>query len=303
MIVNIRSILVYQLAVLVNFKYISLICLGLVKVILTQKQACNAYKCKTLGNNACMKPETGVEKTIDLEECQSYNYCNFDKTSSLGNCEKTTYLSGQFIGGPCNTPADCRENQATCIDNKCTFATPTCTDDYSCAIGQFCGNKNETLTCVPQVAIGENCTKTSECVNTAMCRKSTSKCVEALTLEDGEAALFEERFLCKSGFSLDSKCSRAVLKSEGVCDSVCTYSYNGTETNSSSACVCGMNSNGDKYCNYGYNSTEHDTVMDLKTRYLNKNNSVACHTSERFTPCISQAFDKQGGNVTHHAFR
>jgi hypothetical protein len=133
-----------------------------------------------------------------------------------------------------------------------------------------------------------------------MCRSSDKKCTKVLSLKDGEVATTAESFLCESGFSLEGKCSMATLKTEGACETSCTYMSNGTEINSTSACVCGKNTNGDKYCNFGSNSTQHNNTINLKMKYLNANNTVVCHTSERFTPCVSQALEALDKNTTTH---
>lgn len=122
-------------------------------------------------------------------------------------------------------------------------------------------------------------------------------CTEVLSLKEGEVATTAEAFLCQSGFSLEGKCSSAMLKTTGTCDGICTYTNNGTEVNSTSACVCGKNTQGESYCNFGNNSTQLNTVMALKKKNLN---NINCHTTERFTPCLSQAFETN--STTHNNF-
>jgi len=63
--------------------------------------------------------------------------------------------------------------------------------------------KNETKVCSSQVNVGESCTRTEECVNTAGCQSSSKKCVQYFSLEDGADANNSERNLCKSGFVLN----------------------------------------------------------------------------------------------------
>merc|ERR1712100_791222 len=116
-----------------------------------------------------------------------------------------------------------------------------------------------------------------------------------------EAATFPERMLCQSAFVLENKCSNATLVSKNAtCNTTCEYSKDGkpeNNVNSTSACVCGKNNNGDKYCNYGTDSAEFLADLSLRKRYLNKENK-GCHTTERFSPCRSAIM---AVNTTSHA--
>ena len=287
---------------MVNFKQISFVFLGLAKVIFSQ-DSCMKYECTNnlVPDTFCMKRANATN--VDLEECGANNYCDYDKTTFDGICKDFSYLSKQFVGGPCNADTDCR--QGTCVNNVCSANITTCATNYDCAIGAFCGsvtvNGTATAGCVPQLAVGATCSKNTDCVNTAICRTSNKVCTQVLTLENGEVASSTENLLCKSGFSLDGVCSSATLKTTGVCNGTCTYVNNGTEVNSTTACVCGKNTNGDRFCNFGANSQQLLNVLNLQRKYLNLNNTVLCHTSERFTPCMSQSFDKNNAN-THNSF-
>jgi hypothetical protein len=284
---------------MVNFKHISFVFLGLAKVILSQN-SCMRYECTNniLPDTFCMK-RANATNVVDLEECRENNYCEYDKTNFDGICKNFSYLSKQFVKGPCNVDGDCR--QGTCVSNVCTATITTCTNDYDCAIGDFCGKTGDVAACTPQLAVGATCTKTSECVNTAMCRSSNNVCTQVLTLNAGDVVAANEAFLCASGFALDGVCSVATLKTTGVCDGTCTYNNNGTDVNSTTSCLCGKNTNGDRYCNFGTNSPQLNNTLNLKRKYLNLNNTVLCHTSERFTPCMSQSFDRKEAN-THNSF-
>jgi hypothetical protein len=258
------------------------------------------YECvNNLISGTCMKPANTTN--VDLQVCSERNYCDYDKTSFGGFCKPTEYAGKQFIGGPCNTKSDCRlvSQMTDCVGNVCVDSSSNCKTNYDCEIGKFC-NGTEVKVCVDQLPVNTICENSFQCENTALCRSSNKQCTTVLTLKDGEDASVTEAFLCQSGFSLEGKCSSATLKTTGVCNGVCTYNNNGTEVNSTSACVCGKNFNGDRFCNFGADSTEHKAVMDLKRQYLNVNNTVACHTSERFTPCVSQAFEKN--STTHNKF-
>lgn len=281
---------------MVNFKSISLVFIGIIKIISTQTPSCMKYECdNTLLSKKCMRPANTTN--TDLKTCTGRNYCNFDPTLRDGNCQAINYLSKQFIGGPCNTKDDCL-NASDCTDNKCTSTSTDCTKDTDCSIGQFCGLKNANKVCSSQMNVGESCTRNEECVNTAGCQSSSNKCVQYFSLEDGADAKNSERSLCKSGFVLNDKCSSASLVTKGVCTSECSYQFNGTVTNSTDLCVCGKNFNGDRYCTFGANSTEHVNSMNMIMEFFN--NTHPCHTTERFVPCVSQGFDRN--STTHFAF-
>jgi len=254
------------------------------------------YECTNdLIANTCMKKVNSTN--TDLEVCGANLYCNYDANND-GLCKDFSYISKQFIGGPCNTPADCRGTNPTCVNNVCVADTTTCTTDYDCAINSFCGPQGNITTCVAQKSETNECTKTSECKNNLMC--NNGKCTKILSIEDGELVKATDKLLCKSGFVLDGKCSSASLKSNGTCTDKCTYVNNGTEINSTTSCVCGKNFNGDRYCNFGADSVQHKNYMDLIRPYLNLNLTEKCHGTERFTPCISSAFDRN--STTHNNF-
>lgn len=286
---------------MVNLKQISFVFLGLAKVIFSQ-QSCMKYEENTnLPSGTCYKNVNNTN--TDLKLCRDHQYCDYnmmDKTVA-GNCKEINYLTGQFLGGPCNEDKDCRQvsAQVKCTANKCTLADQTtCADDYSCAIGQFCGKKNDTNACLSQVAVDEACTRNEECVNDALCRKSNGKCTKVATLKMGDDAQRNEYMLCESGFVLDNKCSMATLSGNNTCTGKCQYEFNNTQINSTMACRCGKNFIGERFCDYGFNSTEQRAIFTAKMDNLNNKN---CHTTERLTPCISSAIRQDNTTVEGRA--
>lgn len=284
---------------MVNFKSLSLVFVGIIKLISSQTPTCMKYECdSTLLSKTCLRKANSTN--TDLKTCSGRNYCKFDVDA--GNCQATNYLSKQFIGGPCKVKSDCiivSDATTDCKDNICVDSSVNCGKDADCAIGQFCNQSDATnKVCNAQIKAGETCTRTEECVNTAMCQSVSKKCVQYFSLEDGSAVVASERNLCKSGIVINGKCSSANLTTPGKCTSQCSYQLNDTQINSTDSCVCGKNENGDRFCNFGANSTEHVNAMSMMQEYFD--NQHPCHTNERFIPCISQAFDKN--STTHFAF-
>lgn len=285
---------------MVKFLHISLIFLGLIKSIITQiPPTCMKYTQKKIISNTCMQPANSTNTFINT--CQDHFYCDYDLSSYTGICKKTNYLTPQFIGGPCNTADDCIKisPKPTCVNKTCTVDNSNCLKDEECSIGKYC--KSPDNKCFSQLAPNTTCTRTSECNNMSICRKSNKKCTEISSLDEGEIVDSSENSLCSTAYVFEGKCSSVKLKTPGKCNTTCTYEYkNGTEINSTSSCVCGKNSNGDKYCNFGFDSEERLNTEGYKSYISKLNKDAKCHTNERFIPCISLSFDDANSNVTTH---
>ena len=280
----------FQLLILSVINYISLT---------NTQNICNGYKCVDNLSPICKKKEE-AKPIIDLQACPDDKMCVGDEKVG-GTCIPKDYSTLQFPGANCNEDNDCINKK--CVDKKCKLSDPTkCSSDNDCNIGSFC--IEETSTCSVQLEVGKECKNHDDCVNTAGC--FNKKCVNYFSLEDGSKVDDNKyaKFLCKSGMSLDNFCFSGKLKSNNFCTAtgICTYNLNnGTEYNSTSACVCGNNENGDKVCKYGTDSTQFKNLVDLYKSYFNTNNT-SCHTTERFLPCASSAFDLKGNNTYNNFY-
>ena len=258
---------------------------------------CQVYKCvNSLIDNTCLKRDPDG-KTVNLQTCDAPKFCDFSSDYTTSECLANVYHTDQFIGGPCNGNSDCK--QGNCKDSICTPADKSCQNNTDCGIGKYCENK----LCFQQLKAGETCQKNQDCVNNCGC-SSKNKCVEYFTLEDGDELSEEDtNYFCKSGFALDGVCrTKADLKSNQLCTGTnkCVYTItNGTDIESFKACKCGKNLNGDKYCKSGTDSTKFKIHLELIKSYTNE---TMCHTTERFQPCVINAFDKAGEKNTHKSF-
>jgi len=275
--------------------------LNFINYITSDDTKCDSFKCvNSLVSNLCMQRNTTETNVINIQTCEEKSFCSYNLKAVTGTCQKIDYSTKQFIGGKCKKVADCITEAEFCDGGLCLRnSTTTCKSNLECPIGKYCNIGKDSSECKDQLKSGETCSKDNDCVNTAGC--FNGNCTNYFTLPDNTNIISSKNeIFCQSGFAVNNICSSGALVSSSICTTtgICTYRSNNTDINSTDACVCGKNYNGNKYCRFGVDNDKFKASFDFRKKLLNANST--CHTEERFVPCASNSFDSDSN--THNEF-
>lgn len=171
-----------------------------------------------------------------------YQYDSYDRDSINSNNK------GDF--DHCDSYLNC--NNGNCVNNICV-GNPlgsSCNLTYDCSWQGFCNTTNST--CQILKNLGENCSDTSQCVNTAGCSKITNTCTPWYSLDSGTKSDVKE--FCKSGYlSSAGVCEDyALIDGNPICNytlsSTCKYITSFTKQTITKPCTCNPDGSGNDMC-------------------------------------------------------
>ena len=254
---------------------------------LISESFCQKIECsESLDTDTCVKVSSA---TSFLKECPTGKICNieFDDPIQDSKCveeEKTKFKRLPTL--PCETNDDCLSGE--CKGNTCVgkYGGEKCNSPSDCVYGYTCRKDSDNIyKCLDPITTGNKCEYHTDCVGESGCLNNI--CTPYFSVENnqyGSDYPNEELSCCKSGYSDElGKCINLTLIEENSrCseDNKCKYSNENNETvEINSNCLCGYNTEGDRYCLLGSGNKNYTKYIQLlKDYYLyNKN----CHLSER----------------------
>jgi hypothetical protein len=275
---------------------------------------CPAFVCDPDGadwlSGECAKlhPSNATQYDLRSGECASDQYCPAltldDETSSV-SCLDTPHVNPvpqqmAFPGEKCDAIHVCIGQGAVCVDGAC-FTTIPCYNVQDCSLGKFCSAG----TCLPQVAVGGNCTQTTDCVNSAYCdiaiygEPESGKCVKYGSVSggmsvqtcDSSTTALAPHPLCFAGycFSPDNngtifECAASIMSSSvpyrcgDSAGSFCSSLPDPlSQTSLLQSCSCGLD--GFSYCPQFPNDPDYSALyQDIQT-FLNTDDLSSCNTA------------------------
>eukprot|EP01133_Synstelium_polycarpum_P000431 gene431-513_t len=292
---------------------------------------CHSSKCIEIGES-CAVTEDGYAYVcefgsfcnlgmVDAPVCTKYvgegGYCDgqmnqcFDdlqcvEQDGASSCQSLGY---GIAGSSCNSALECSGNNMICQEGQCTLKNgATCNYDYECPFATYCNSTNE---CVPNLAIGANCThvdggaNSQVCATGLVCSPTTSAldaftCVEVASKKENEPCIASPDFNF-NGHMPHPDCS---VTSGLLCiANVCTKpTFTPATTNCSSTicstdleiCACSAHGSADGICELSTNLNAEcqESIQDLiecaqDNECKDTNNSPSTRNSCLFEHCSS----------------
>lgn len=214
---------------------------------LVKGQYCPIYQCADFpeNNNTCAQRTLN---SVKLHACNNpeKNICKIP-TEIEEESECTKIAEHQKLPGEyCEKDNECY--YVGCKNNKCVGIEVDnfCDEDAECMPGLYCIGK----VCKNLQKEDESCEKGRKCRVDAFCNAKTGKCVNYMSLENGEKSFIAS--MCKSFYSHNGICMegpKRVGNEKCLENDVCEYMLNNEKYNE--MCTCGLSHNSKGYCPKG----------------------------------------------------
>ena len=273
-----------------NIFFFIILILGINSLFPKESDSCQKIQCTTssLTQDMCIKVESS---TSLFQECPSGKICNPEIDDPIQDALCITYKENDFKrlpSLPCEADEDCITN--SCVNKKCSGKdlNQKCNSSSECLYGYTCRKdySDNLYKCLEPITIGNNCEKDTDCVHNSGCLNNI--CTEYFSIDNNQKGSdFNNDILsfCKSGFTdFLGICQNITLLNETeTCSSENKCKYNNTLTGEivekEENCLCGYNTEGNKYCLLGSGNLNYTKyISKLKDYYLN---NINCHLSER----------------------
>ena len=250
--------------------------------------SCQKIQCvSSLPQDTCIKVEGS---TSLFQECPSDKICSIEIDDPIQDSKCISTKPNNFKrlpSLPCDNNDDCISG--SCQSKKCTGKTfgEICNSATECFYDYTCRKDSDNkYKCLEPITTGNKCEKDTDCVHDSGCLNNI--CTEYFSIDNTKKGSdFNNEILsfCKSGYSdfLGFCQNITLLNEKKECSSENKCKYNNTLTGEiiekEENCLCGYNTEGNKYCLLGSGNQNYTKyISKLKDYYLNNKN---CHLSER----------------------
>lgn len=276
-------------------KMLTIICI--LKYVFAQSNVevsnvCRKFVCGDADLDQCAKFESRTN-TITVSGCASssdvcdHNVNLFNADFSAINCvARITQVALKIPGEPCLSDNDCLSNK--CMEKICRGIEDGYMCDTnsasSCDVGLYCF----TSICEDQRVIGESCTNSYQCVNSAFCDKHTSTCIAYLSLENDEASITPNgvAYECKSMYSANGLCDNPPQSMADYSLKPCNSDWDCLLSDQTfSECQCGYNDAGNRCCKAAYGDPVYAKIKQTLENVLKVNRN--CASAFMFSPQCS----------------
>ncbi|OMJ87849.1 hypothetical protein SteCoe_10330 [Stentor coeruleus] len=253
----------------------------LIVPLLVSGSSCPVYKCgkssTTTGRCISFSNSTGVDNYV-ITPCIQGLACDFIPEQS-SECQYPTDYEPRYPGEYCAEDQDCASYN--CFGSKCLglSAGSACSSTSACNAGYYCGTSPSV--CTAQLAVGATCTRTIQCINSAVC--DAGVCTTYFSKALGAASTLKDyrgiALACSSGFISNGVCAAAPVSNS---TSVISCSFNTScyakDGVNKKTCLCSYD--GKSYCPlFEGDSQVQQLIQGMPT--INSYSSQ-CHTLNRF---------------------